>query len=222
MIDLVIVGAGGVGRAAAATVAAINAERPTWRLLGFLDDQRARQGEHLSDLPLLGGTGWLAGRDEVAAHVAIGSPALRRRIVRRLSALGVRTFATLVHPSVQLPPSARIGPGCFIYPGAIIDVDVTIGAHVIVNINSAICHDDQLADYVTIAPGVSLGGAVRLGEGAELGIGSCTIQGVSVGAWSVVGAGAAVISDLPANCTAVGVPARVIKMRVPGWHEHEP
>ena len=39
------------------------------------------------------------------------------------------------------------------------------------------------------------------------------IDKVSVGAWTIVGAGAAVVRDLPANVTAVGVPARVIKQR---------
>lgn len=221
MTELVIVGTGGVGRAAAALVAALNAERPTWRLLGFLDDSPAYHGAQVAGLPVLGGPEWLAGRPAVVAHVAVGAPRARRLLVRRLAALGVSHFATLVHPSVQLPPSARLGPGCLVYPGAVVDVDVRVGAHVILNINCAVCHDDTLADFVTIAPGVSLGGAVGLGEGAELGIGSCTVQGISVGAWSVVGAGAAVIGDLPANVTAVGVPARVIRTREAGWHELE-
>jgi acetyltransferase-like isoleucine patch superfamily enzyme len=39
-----------------------------------------------------------------------------------------------------------------------------------------------------------------------------------IGPWTIVGAGAAVTGDLPANCTAVGVPARPIKTRPDGWH----
>lgn len=218
MTDLVIIGTGGVGRAAAAVVAALNAARPRWRLLGFLDDAPERHGERVAGLPILGGAGWLAGRPTVAAHVAIGAPRARRRVAAHLAALGVTQFATLVHPSVQPPASARLGPGCLVYPGAVLDVDVTVGAHAILNIGCAVCHDDQLGDFATLAPGVHLGGAVRLGEGADMGIGSCTVQGVTVGDWSVVGAGAAVTSDLPANCTAVGVPARVIKERPAGWH----
>ncbi len=218
MIDLVIVGTGGVGRAAAAMVAAINAVSPRWRLLGFLDDDPGRHGERVAGLPILGGAAWLAGRPEVAAHVAIGAPTARRQVVERLAALGAAHFATLVHPSVQIPASARLGPGCLVYPGAVLDVDVSVGAHAILNIGCAVCHDDQLGDFVTLAPGVHLGGSVRLGEGADMGIGSCTVQGVAIGAWSVVGAGAAVTGDLPANCTAVGVPARVIKERPAGWH----
>jgi acetyltransferase EpsM len=39
------------------------------------------------------------------------------------------------------------------------------------------------------------------------------IQGRTVGAWSVVGAGTVVIHDLPDGVTAVGVPAEIIKRR---------
>lgn len=218
MIDLIIFGTGGVGRAAAEIVAAVNAVRPTWRLLGFLDANPDRHGDTLRGLPILGGPSWLDGQTGVAAHVAIGAPRARRRVVNQLIALGVCEFAALVHPSVQLPASSCLGPGCLVYPGAVIDVDVRVGAHVVLNINCAVCHDDHLADFATLAPGVSLGGDVRLGEGVDMGIGSCTVQGIGVGAWSIVGAGAAVVGDLPACVTAVGVPARVIKERPSDWY----
>jgi acetyltransferase-like isoleucine patch superfamily enzyme len=39
-----------------------------------------------------------------------------------------------------------------------------------------------------------------------------------VGRWSILGAGAVVTRPVPENCTAVGVPARVIKQRPEGWH----
>lgn len=218
MIDLVIVGTGGVGRAAAAIVAAGNRQSPTWRLCGFLDDSPALHGSTIGGLPVLGGTAWLGRHPEVAAHVAIGSPRTRRAVVERLARLGVSRLATLVHPSVSLAASARLGPGCLVYPGAVVDVDVTVGANVILNVNCSVCHDDRIGDFATIAPGVHLGGDVQLGEGVEMGIGSCTVHSITIGPWSIVGAGAAVIADLPANVTAVGVPARVVKERAVGWH----
>jgi UDP-perosamine 4-acetyltransferase len=63
-----------------------------------------------------------------------------------------------------------------------------------------------------------LGGNVVVGEGAFLGVGTMVIPGIRIGRWSVVGAGAVVTKDLPDDCTAVGVPARVIKTREDGWH----
>ena len=72
---------------------------------------------------------------------------------------------------------------------------------------------------VDINPGVHLAGDVTLGEGCYVGMGTNIMQRRSIGSWTVIGAGAAVVQDLPANVTAVGVPARVIKIREEGWHE---
>jgi acetyltransferase-like isoleucine patch superfamily enzyme len=69
-----------------------------------------------------------------------------------------------------------------------------------------------------VAPGAHLAGAVMLEEGCDVGIGAVVIQGLTVGAWSIVGAGAVVIESLLDNLTAVGVPARVTSRRPPGWH----
>jgi len=60
-------------------------------------------------------------------------------------------------------------------------------------------------------PATAIAGDVVLSEGCYLGIGSCVINKVSVGAWSVVGAGAAVVEDIPPGVVAVGVPAKPIK-----------
>jgi acetyltransferase EpsM len=64
-----------------------------------------------------------------------------------------------------------------------------------------------------------LAGNVLIGDGCYLGIGSSVIHGVSIGAWTTVGAGAVVIKDLPDNATAVGVPATVIKAKEEACHE---
>jgi acetyltransferase EpsM len=45
------------------------------------------------------------------------------------------------------------------------------------------------------------------------GAGAVIIPNIKIGEWSIVGAGATVIHDLPSYCNAVGVPAK-IKMKV--------
>ena len=58
---------------------------------------------------------------------------------------------------------------------------------------------------------MNLAGRVTLGEGVEVGTAASIIPGIKVGSWSVIGASAAVVQDIPEGCTAVGVPAKVIK-----------
>jgi maltose O-acetyltransferase len=52
---------------------------------------------------------------------------------------------------------------------------------------------------------------IHIGDNVWLGGGAIVLPGVTIGANTVVGAGAVVTKDLPANVVAVGNPARVIR-----------
>ncbi len=112
----------------------------------------------------------------------------------------------------------ELGEGTIICAGDRLATELSVGDHVQLNLDCTVSHDSFLRDFVTVAPGVNISGAVTVGEGCDLGTGAAIIQGVSIGHWSVVGAGAVVVRDLPANVTAVGAPAKPIKERPEGWH----
>ena len=52
---------------------------------------------------------------------------------------------------------------------------------------------------------------VTIGRGVWMAPGCIVIQGVEIGENSVIGTGAVVTKSIPANCLAVGVPAKVVK-----------
>jgi acetyltransferase-like isoleucine patch superfamily enzyme len=56
---------------------------------------------------------------------------------------------------------------------------------------------------------------VVLGDDVWLGAGVVVLAGVHIGHGTIVGAGSVVTSDLPENVIAVGVPARVLRSRLP-------
>jgi acetyltransferase-like isoleucine patch superfamily enzyme len=112
-----------------------------------------------------------------------------------------------------------LGSGTIVCAGTLITTDIRIGAHVHVNIGATIGHDSVLDDYVTVNPGVHLSGNVTVREGVELGTGSVVVPKCEIGAWAIVGAGSVVTKPIPADTTAVGAPAKVIKERSAGWQD---
>jgi acetyltransferase EpsM len=111
-----------------------------------------------------------------------------------------------------------VGYGTVIQPGTHALSNAVLGNHVQINMNCAIGHDSAIDDFVTFGLGVNCAGNVHVKEGAYIGSGAFIHQGVTVGEWSRVGANAAVLTDVPPNTTAVGVPARTVLKRKPGWH----
>ena len=61
------------------------------------------------------------------------------------------------------------------------------------------------------------GGHVLIGEGTFVGSGSVVIGQLSVGSWSIVGAGAVVTKDVESGVTVAGVPARVVRREARFW-----
>ncbi len=90
------------------------------------------------------------------------------------------------------------------------DSEYKNGNHVSINPGCGIGHDTVIEDYSTLMWHVNLSGAVEISADCMLGSKATVLQGRKVGTWSVVGAGAVVTGDLPRNCTAVGVPVRVV------------
>jgi len=101
---------------------------------------------------------------------------------------------------IYLPRGASIGPGLRIhhFGGIVISPNVIIGCNCTLRNNVCI--------------GNRLGGndAPTIGDNVEFGVGSVVIGNIYVGNNARIGANAVVLTDVPDNTSAVGVPARLI------------
>jgi len=105
---------------------------------------------------------------------------------------------------IEIHPGAKIGKGLFIDHGT----GVVIG------------ETTEIGDYCTLYQGVTLGGTGKdkgkrhptLGNNVMVGAGAKILGPFKVGDNAKVGANALVLSEVPPNATAVGVPARIVKL----------
>jgi sugar O-acyltransferase (sialic acid O-acetyltransferase NeuD family) len=183
------------------------------KLLGFIDDNPELKGEKILGYEILGTSSTFDSiREQVTGVIiAIGDNHVRKRIANELREDGF-TLTTVIHPTAIIANDVQIGPGTFIAAGTVVNSGTTIGEGVIINTGATIDHDNNINNYVHIAPGVHTAGRVTVGKCAFMGIGSRAIPDRIIGENAIVGAGAVVIEDIPDNATAVGVPAKVIKM----------
>lgn len=112
---------------------------------------------------------------------------------------GIGQFLT----TIDIHPGAQIGRRLFIDHG----VGVVIG-------ETAIIGDDVLIYQQVTLGGVSLTKGKRhptVGNNVVIGAGSKVLGNITIGENSKIGANSVVVKDVPANSTAVGIPARVLQ-----------
>lgn len=214
MKDIVIIGAGGFGREVAWLIEDINKKNKEWNLIGFVDDNESIQGTEINGYEVVGNVEWLR-KQELHVVNAIGDPIVKKIVMERLKA-SKNIYPVLIHPSVIYSDKVSFGEGSIVCAGNIITANIEIGNHVIINLDCTIGHDAVLGHYTTVLPSVNVSGFVRTEECVSIGTGSAIIQGVTIGANTIIGAGSVVVKNLPSNCTAVGSPAKPIK-----FHEKE-
>jgi len=144
----------------------------------------------------------------------------------------VGTGTKIFHPDLVNLYGCTIGENCKVGTFIEIQKGVKIGNNVKVSSHTFICEGVTIEDDVFIGhnvtfindkyPRSTVDGRLRetgewectptiVKKGASLGS-SCTILcGVIIGENAIVGAGAVVTKDVPANATVAGVPARILK-----------
>ncbi len=219
MRNFVIIGAGGFAREVLDVFEACVEAGEDYKVLGYIvEAQFGAPGTIVNDNPILGGFDWFKTQPpDTYAVCGVGAPEVRRRLTLQAEQNGA-CFSNIIHPTAVVPRRLTLGQGIVITAGCIFTNNIRIGNHVHVNLDCTIGHDAVLEDYATLAPGVHVSGNVTLGEGAYVGTGANIIEKKKIGAWSVVGAGSVITSDVPPDATVVGVPGKVMKTRPVGWH----
>lgn len=121
------------------------------------------------------------------------------RFLKGLMALIQR--ASEAYSGVELPPETEVGPGLRIWHGA----------GLVVNPNARIGSNCLLRQGVTIGNLEAGGECPVIGSDVEIGAYAQILGPVQIGDGAKIGAMSVVLGDVPANATAVGVPARIVR-----------
>ncbi len=116
-------------------------------------------------------------------------PSLIGRIMRIIYSCEI-PYTSNIHPSVLFSHNAL---------GVVIGHDTVIGE------NTKILHN------VTIGGRNGIRANPIIGKNVLIGAGACILGPITIGDNAKIGANAVVISDVPEGCSAVGVPAKIIK-----------
>lgn len=152
------------------------------------------------------------GENQIGFVVAIGNPYghVRMKLDQSLREKGLVAIS-FADPTALICRSAVCGDGLQVMPAAILHNEVVVGRQCIINTRALVEHDCVLGDGVEIGPGAVLCGRVHVGENTWIGANATVRPRVKIGRNSVIGAGSVVVSDIPNNVIAVGVPAKVIR-----------
>lgn len=204
--DIVIVGCGGFAREVEFLINRINEKEQKWNFLGYIDNCQTDDNIIGTDDKLL------STNRELYVAIAIGDTKLRKRLFTLYKKNNYLIFPNLVDPSAIMSSRIDIGIGNILCAGTILTVDINIGDFNIINLGCTVGHDVTLENFITINPGTNISGNVYIESETNIGTGCQVIQGKQIGMNTYIGAGAVVINDIPNNCTAVGVPAKIIKI----------
>jgi sugar O-acyltransferase (sialic acid O-acetyltransferase NeuD family) len=143
--------------------------------------------------------------------IGIGNPFLRKILFEKFKSVGGVYTAVISKFSEVGNYGISLAEGVTILSGVKISNDVVLGKGTMVYYNSIITHDVKVGDFVEISPGVTLLGRVIINNNVQIGAGSIILPNLIIGENAIIGAGSVVTMNIPDNCLAVGVPAKLIK-----------
>ena len=206
-MDLIIVGAGGLGREVFSWLSQEIKEKHNYKIKGFIDDNPRSLDNFEYPAKILSSIDNYMPKYGDQFVLSILDPKLKKQIVDSLSQRGAR-FYKLIHPISIIGTNVKIGEGCVICPNCILTNDIKIGNFVFINTNSTIGHDTIIGDFTSVNGNVDITGKVKVGKGCLFGVGAKVIPGRTIGDDVVIGAGSIVIRNIKSNESVFGNPAK--------------
>ncbi len=174
MKNLVIIGAGDLGKELVWLIEDINKITPTYLILGFLDDDPEKTGTDFYGYKVLGSTRLLSelgAKMPMSAVIAIQNGSVRKKIVEEHPEFD--RWESLVHPTAVIASTSPIGRGCVFFPQVTVSVDTILGDFGLFYIHSTVCNDCRIGSYVSAMTGTLISEHAEIEDERFLAAGTC-------------------------------------------------
>ena len=196
MKDIVILGAGELGKELVWLIEDINRQKPTWLILGFLDDTKEK-GEICHGYPVLGTMSELeelAKQNMFYAVIALQNSTDRKRIAGLHTSFS--NWTSIIHPTAVIAPGVAVGRGTIVFPQVTVSVGSSLGMHNLLYMHATVSNDCCFSDCVSVMTGVTVSEHVMIGEGSYIAAGGNIYPHVNIGAGVRIAVGNTIREDV--------------------------
>ena len=209
MKNLIIIGAGGMGREIFDLAKICAGYNNDYIIKGFLDDNASALDNYRGYAKILSKIeSYLPEPDGVFVS-SMGNVKQKARFIQSIVAKGGQ-FISLVHPQADIGQNTILGSGCILLKNAYVGADCMIGNHVLIQISTVVGHDVSIGNYSRLDCNVVCVGGSKLEELVTIHTSTVINQNVIVEKGSTVGANSFVIRKVRANSSVFGSPAKRI------------
>ena len=210
MKQLIIIGAGGMGRTFYSNALESRGYGETFVVKGFIDDNRQALDGFEGYPPIVGTIKDYRPQPDDVFVSSIGG-AFRRPCMEEIISRGGE-FMELIHETARVYQNARLGKGNFIGAYTVIGNDAWVGDYNMIQSYTVIGHDARIGSWNRIDTHVTCVGSIVVQDDVNIHTGAVISHKVVVESGAHVGACSFVIRRVKAGTTVCGNPAKKLEL----------
>ena len=209
MKNLIIIGAGGMGRSVYCIATGSIGFDTDFLIKGFIDDNIHSLDDFENYPPVISDIESYQPQVDDVFVCSIGDVKIKKKVCDELLRKGA-VFQKLIHKTAIVRQNAQIGDGCIIADYASVGADACIGENTLVQSYSIVAHDCKIGNYVRIDTHAVCVGGVILKNNVTIHTGAIISHKVVVGENATVGAASFVFKSVKPDRTVFGNPAKYL------------
>ena len=207
MKNLIIIGAGGMGRSLYNMAIGCHGYGTEFIIKGFLDDDVSQLDKFKGYPPILDTISNYVVQEDDVFTCSIGEVKTKFKLCSSIIKRGGE-FITLIHEQARVCNNVVLGKGSIVAPFCLVDCDTVVGEMCLLQSDAVIGHDCTIGSYTRIDTHVTLVAGTVIGDRVTIHTSAVINHKVKVDDEAIVGACSFVIRKVKSGTTVVGNPAK--------------